>query len=64
VASFDLVRQHRAYDGPKADGTYLVEFRTAAGEALSISVPRGETAVVKHFQERMPFMGCFVPDVD
>jgi hypothetical protein len=24
--------------GPKADGTYLVEFRTAAGEALTISV--------------------------
>jgi hypothetical protein len=26
--------------GPKADGTYLVEFRTAAGEALVNSVPR------------------------
>ena len=27
--------------GPKADGTYIVEFRTAAGEALAISVPYG-----------------------
>jgi hypothetical protein len=34
--------------GPK--GTYLVAFRTAAGEALAISVPRGETAVLKYFQ--------------
>jgi len=24
--------------GPKADGTYIIEFRTAAGEALAISV--------------------------
>jgi len=26
--------------GPKDDGTYIVEFRTAAGEALAISIPR------------------------
>jgi hypothetical protein len=25
--------------GPKSDGTYVVEFRTAAGEALAISMP-------------------------
>ena len=25
--------------GPKNDGTYIVEFRTAGGEALEISVP-------------------------
>ena len=25
--------------GPKRDGTYVVEFKTAAGEALAISVP-------------------------
>jgi hypothetical protein len=25
--------------GPKPDGTYVVEFRTAAGETLAISVP-------------------------
>jgi hypothetical protein len=48
--------------GPKADGTYLVEFRTAAGEALAISIPRTEAAVVRSFQERMPY-GLFVPDI-
>jgi hypothetical protein len=48
--------------GPKDDGTYIVEFRTAAGEALAISIPRTEAAVVRHFQERMPY-GLFVPDV-
>jgi len=47
--------------GPKSDGTYIVEFKTAAGEALAISVPSGETAVLKHFQERMP-NGLVVPD--
>jgi hypothetical protein len=26
--------------GLKADGTYIVEFRTAAGGALAISIPR------------------------
>ncbi len=25
--------------GPKNDGTYIIEFKTAAGEALAISVP-------------------------
>jgi hypothetical protein len=33
-----------------------------ADEALAISIPRTETAVLKHFQERMPY-GLFVPDV-
>jgi hypothetical protein len=47
---------------PKTDGTYIVEFKTADGEALAISVPRGETRVLKHFQERMPY-GLFVPDL-
>jgi hypothetical protein len=47
--------------GPHPDGTYVVEFRTAKAETLAISVPRGETAVLKYFQERMPF-GLFVPD--
>jgi hypothetical protein len=28
--------------GPKTDGTYVVEFRTAAGEVLAISIPRTE----------------------
>jgi hypothetical protein len=48
--------------GPKPDRTYVIEFRTAAGEALAISIPRTETTVIRHFQERMPD-GLFVPDV-
>jgi hypothetical protein len=28
--------------GPKDDGTYVVEFRTADGDALAISIPRTE----------------------
>jgi hypothetical protein len=47
--------------GPKNDGTYIVEFRTAEGEALAISIPGSEAAVIRHFQERMPY-GLFVPD--
>ena len=49
--------------GPKSDGTYVVEFKTAEGEALAISVPAEETRVLKYFQERMPY-GLFVPDID
>ena len=37
--------------GPKRDGTYVVEFRTAAGEALAISIPATETRVIRYFQE-------------
>jgi hypothetical protein len=48
--------------GPKDDGTYVVEFRTADGEALAISIPRTEAHVIRHFQERMPY-GLFVPEV-
>ena len=48
--------------GPKEDGTYVVEFKTAEGEALAISIPRSEAHVIRHFQERMPY-GLFVPDV-
>jgi hypothetical protein len=44
--------------GPKDDGTYIVEFRTAAGEALAISI----ASVVRYFQERTPY-GLFVPEV-
>jgi hypothetical protein len=55
----DGLRKCREY----ADGTYVIEFRTAKGEALAISVPRGETAVLKHFQTRMPF-GLVVPEVE
>jgi hypothetical protein len=30
--------------GPKNDGTYIIEFKTAAGETLAISVPAGRPA--------------------
>jgi hypothetical protein len=36
--------------GPRDDGTYVVEFRTAAGERLTISVPETKATVLKHFQ--------------
>jgi hypothetical protein len=49
--------------GPKSDGPYVVEFMTSQGDALAISIPRSETAVIRHFQERMPY-GLFVPDVN
>ena len=48
--------------GPKTDGAYIVEFRMADGESLAISVPAGETRVLKHFQARMPY-GLVLPDV-
>jgi hypothetical protein len=47
--------------GPKDDGTYAVEFMAADGEVLSISIPRTEADIMKHFQERMPH-GLFLPD--
>jgi hypothetical protein len=34
--------------GPKDDGTY-------DGDVLSISIPRTEAHVIRHFQERMPY---------
>jgi len=48
--------------GPKDDGTYVVEFRTAAGDALAVPIPMTKAGVIRHFQERMPY-GLFVPDV-
>jgi hypothetical protein len=48
---------------PKSDGAYIVEFKTAAGETLAISVPSAETAVLRHFQARMPY-GLVVPEAD
>src|SRR5262249_583048 len=47
--------------GPKTDGTYVGEFRTAQGDVLAISIPRSAAAVIHHFQVRMPY-GLFVPD--
>jgi hypothetical protein len=46
---------------PKNDGTYVVEFRTAVGEALAISIPRSEASVIRHL--RAHAYGLFVPDV-
>jgi len=48
--------------GPKPDDTYVIEFETADGQTLAISMPHGEWAVLKYFQERMPY-GLFVPDI-
>jgi hypothetical protein len=42
--------------GPKTDGTYIVEFKTAEGVALAFSVPKGSgTAVLEYFQVKMPY---------
>jgi hypothetical protein len=49
--------------GPKSDALYLVEFRTAAGNPLAISIPESESAVIKDFQERIPYR-LYVPDVE
>jgi hypothetical protein len=63
-ASDDHHRQEPDHDlWPENDGTYVVEFRTAEGAVLAISIPRTEAAVVRHFQERVPY-GLFVPDVN
>jgi hypothetical protein len=43
--------------GPKDDGTYVVEFKTAADEVLAISAPGGEARVIRHFRSVCP-MGC------
>jgi hypothetical protein len=48
--------------GPKEDETYVVEFRTSEGDALAISIPRGEADVIRHFQERMPYGLCVWDD--
>jgi hypothetical protein len=44
LQQIDAMPQDRiTISGPKSDGIYIVEFKTAAGEALAISVPSGET---------------------
>jgi hypothetical protein len=43
--------------GPKPAGTYVVGFRTAAGETLAISVPVGETRDLNTSRRACP-MGC------
>jgi hypothetical protein len=39
--------------GPHADGAYVVEFWTAAGETVAIPIPRDETSLIEYFQKRM-----------
>ena len=56
------VKNRITFYGPKGDGTSVVEFIMAGGEALAIAIPRGEAVVIKQFQERMP-SGLFVPEV-
>jgi hypothetical protein len=47
------------------DAPTMISVRTERSpcKSLAISVPRGETAVLRHFQAQMPY-GLFVPDVD
>ena len=46
--------QHRIMIfGPKAYGTYVVEFRTAWDAVLAISIPSAESGVIRYFQERI-----------
>jgi hypothetical protein len=47
--------------GPKDDGTYVVEFEKANGEVLTIPVHGSETAILRHFQAKMP-RGLVVPE--
>ena len=35
--------------GPRHDGTYVVEFKTAAGKKLAITVPEAKAAVLNEF---------------
>jgi hypothetical protein len=42
--------------GPKDDGTYVVEFKTAEG-TIAISIPRSEAHVIRHFQGADPRRG-------
>ena len=35
--------------GPRDDGTYVVEFRSAACDALAVPILRTEAGVIRHF---------------
>ena len=48
--------------GPRDDGTYVVEFRTAAGERLAISVPGTKAAALKYFQAATAEPHAATPD--
>ena len=44
----------RCWRWRRDDGTYVVEFKTGDGEALAISIPRNEAAVIRHFRSACP----------
>jgi len=48
--------------GPRHDGTYVVEFKTAAGKKLAIKVPEAKTAVLKEFQLATAELHAPTPD--
>ncbi len=48
--------------GPRHDGTYVVEFKTAAGKKLAITVPEAKTAVLKHFPLATAELHAPMPD--
>jgi hypothetical protein len=48
--------------GP-CDGKFIVQFVTAAGRSLSILVPEAQAAVLRDFQELIPY-GLAVRDVE
>src|SRR5215467_3136254 len=48
--------------GPRDDGTYVVEFRTAEGKKLAITVPSTKAAVLKHFQAATAELHIPIPD--
>jgi hypothetical protein len=48
--------------GPRHDGTYVVEFKTAAGKKLAITVPEAKTAVLKYFQLATAELHAPMPD--
>jgi len=43
--------------GPTDDGTYVVEFRTAEGDVLAISIPRTETPLFDKRSREAALMG-------
>ena len=47
--------------GPDDMGVMVVDFKTAKGQCLTISVPRGETAVLQYLQALMPY-GLVIQD--
>jgi hypothetical protein len=54
LAAFTQALSQLGWSEGQSDGTYVVEFRTAAGQTLAISIPRSESAVIGHFKARMP----------